>query len=180
MDQEKENWNLFFYPGPARTWICRTPLTYDKWLPAVLFLTHYFPDDPIASQQVNLASLVLGQNGIWGDLPRVSPEGVKFLGEALRHYKQVRDDITASSPIRSGGVGGTPEIHEKIAPSGRGTVVLFSSAAGEINYVTTARVSKEYWQTGNAHVEFDAHGRARLNVHFDRPGAVVLFFGASQ
>jgi CO dehydrogenase/acetyl-CoA synthase delta subunit len=123
---------------------------------------------------------VLGQNGIWGDLPRVSPEGVKFLGEALRHYKQVRDDITASSPIRSGGVGGTPEIHEKIAPSGRGTVVLFSSAAGEINYVTTARVSKEYWQTGNAHVEFDAHGRARLNVHFDRPGAVVLFFGASQ
>lgn len=180
MDKEKENWNLFFYPGPARTWICRTPLTYDKWLPSVLFLTHYLPDDPIASQQVNLASLVLGQNGIWGDLLRVSPEGVKFFGEALRHYKQVRDDITASSPIRSGGVGGTPEVHEKISWSGRGAVVLFSSASGDVSYVTTARVSKEYWQTGNAHVEFDAHGRARLKVHFDRPGAVVLFFGASQ
>jgi len=180
MDKEKENWNLFFYPGPARTWICRTPLTYDKWIPSILFLTHYLPDDPIASQQVNLASLVLGQNGIWGDLPKVSAEGVKFFGKALRHYKQVRDDIVASSPVRSGGVGGTPEIHEKISSSGRGAVVLFSSASGDFNYVTTARVSKEYWQTGNADVEFDAHGRARLRVHFDRPGAVVLFFGASQ
>jgi alpha-galactosidase len=180
MDRQKENWNLFFYPGPARTWICRTPLTFDKWIPSVLFLTHYFPDDPIASQSVNLASLVLGQNGIWGDLPRVSAEGVKFFGEALRHYKQVRGDITASSPITSGGVGGTPEIHEKIAPSGRGAVVVFSSAAGDATYVTAARVSREYWQTGIATVDFDAAGRARLTVHFEHPGAVVVFFGAGQ
>lgn len=39
------NVNLFFYPGPARAWICRSPLTYDKWIPSVLFLTHYLPDD---------------------------------------------------------------------------------------------------------------------------------------
>lgn len=25
-DREKSNWNIFFYKGPARTWICRSPL----------------------------------------------------------------------------------------------------------------------------------------------------------
>ncbi|MBC8134272.1 MAG: alpha-galactosidase, partial [Fibrella sp.] len=39
------NVNLFFHPGPARAWICRAPLSYDKWIPSVLFLTHYLPDD---------------------------------------------------------------------------------------------------------------------------------------
>jgi hypothetical protein len=90
MDRDKENWNLFFWPGAARTWICRTPLSFDKWLPSVLFLTHYFPDDPKASQMVNLGSLILGQNGIWGDLPGVSAEGVALIEETLAHYKQVR------------------------------------------------------------------------------------------
>ena len=38
--------NFFVYPGAARTWICREPLSFDKWIPSVLFLTHYLPDDP--------------------------------------------------------------------------------------------------------------------------------------
>ncbi len=180
MNRTTENWNLFFYPGPARTWICRTPLTFDKWIPSVLFLTHYFPDDPPASQTVNLASLVLGQNGIWGDLPAISKTGVNFWGEALRHYKQVRDDITVSSPVRSGAVGGTPEIHEKISPAGRGAVVLFATAGGEFTYVTRAPVVRQFWQTGGAAVEFDPEGRARIQVRLEKPGAVVLFFGARQ
>ena len=62
--------NVFVYPGPARARICRAPLDFDKWLPSVLFLTHYLPDDPASSQMINLASLILGQNGIWGDLQR--------------------------------------------------------------------------------------------------------------
>src|SRR3954454_24351038 len=85
----------FFYPGPARTWICRSPLTYDRWLPSILLLTHYFPDDPASSQMVNVASLILGQNGIWGDLPKVSEAGIAGIAEIIRRYKEVRDDITA-------------------------------------------------------------------------------------
>lgn len=177
MDRNRENWNLFFYPGPARTWICRAPLTFDKWIPSVLFLTHYFPDDPIPSQTVNFASLVLGQNGIWGDLPAVSKAGVGFWGEGLRHYKQVRDDMAMSSPIRSGTVGGTPEIYEKISPSGRGAVVLFATAGGVFTYVTSATVTRQFWQTGGATVEFDAEGRARIQARLDKPGATVVFFG---
>ena len=96
------NVNLFFFPGPARAWVCRTPLTYDKWVPSVLFLTHYLPDDPRASQELNIASLVLGQNGIWGDLLRVSDEGIARFGAALAAYKQVRDDITRATLLRTG------------------------------------------------------------------------------
>ena len=116
LDREHQNWNLFFYPGPARTWICRSPLTYDKWIPSVLFLTHYLPDDPESSQLINVGSLILGQNGIWGDLPAVSAAGVARIGNILQRYKRVRDDITASDPIVTGAVGSSPEIHEKISP----------------------------------------------------------------
>ena len=85
---ESKNWNLFFQPGPARGWICRSGLAFDRWIPSVLFLTHFFPDDdetkgwtmpfwtvsgrrPASGedqQMMSLASLVLGPGGIWGDL----------------------------------------------------------------------------------------------------------------
>ena len=128
LDRDRQNWNLFFYPGPARTWICRSPLSYDRWLPSILFLTHYLPDDPQSSQLVNLGSLILGQNGIWGDLPAVSPEGIKCINAILTRYKTIRDDMTESSPFLTGAVGTSPEIHEKIsAETGKGAVVLFST-----------------------------------------------------
>jgi alpha-galactosidase len=184
MDRDKENWNLFFWPGAARTWICRTPLSFDKWLPSVLFLTHYLPDDPKASQMVNLGSLILGQNGIWGDLPGVSAEGVARIGETLAHYKQVREDITAAWPVRSGSVGGTPEIYEKIAETGKGAVVLFATSPGEFTYVTAARVLKQYWATGGPEtkltVDFDAQGRARVRAQLQKPGVGIVLFGASS
>ncbi len=63
MNKEKDNWNLFFYPGQARTWIARSPLGFDKWIPSTLFLTHYFPDDPRNLQELNIASMILGQ--VW-------------------------------------------------------------------------------------------------------------------
>jgi alpha-galactosidase len=40
IDLGRTNSNLFFYQGPARTWIARSPLTFDKWIPSTLFLTH--------------------------------------------------------------------------------------------------------------------------------------------
>ena len=45
--------NLFFYPGPARGWIYRTPLSFDKWIPSVLLLTHYLPGDVYLLQSWN-------------------------------------------------------------------------------------------------------------------------------
>ncbi len=174
------NVNLFFWPGPARAWICRTPLTLDKWVPSVLFLTHYLPDDPASSQWINVASLMLGQNGIWGDLLRVSEEGVARIGSVLRRYKDVRDDITAATLIRSGDVGGSPEVYEKINPeTGRGVVCAFASAKGHYVYLTRQPVDANFWHTEGVTVSHDSDGFARLEMEFTGAGAHIALFGVS-
>ena len=143
------NWNLFFFPGPARDWICRSPLVFDQWIPSTLFLTHYLPDDPADNQMLSLASLVLGQDGIWGDLPAISEDGVTRFGTVLGKYREVRDDIALAFPTGSGPVGGTPEVHEKIAPNGRGAVVLFARP-GTYRYITLNRADRRMYGTTRA------------------------------
>ncbi len=174
------NWcNIFVYPGPARGWFCRTPLTFDKWIPSVLFLTHYLPDDPAESQLINIASLILGQNGIWGDLLTISEDGIARFGELLGLYKQVRDDITAASPVITGRAGGSPEIYEKIAGNGRGAVCLFASAAGRYSYITVRSVEQNFAATDGVEVTFDAQGRAMLTCDFAGAGAKIVYFGVT-
>ncbi len=168
--------NVFVFPGPARARVCRAALDYDKWIPSVLFLTHYLPDDPESSQWINLASLVLGQNGIWGDLLTVSENGVIRFGGTLVRYKQVRDAITAADPVRVGSVGGSPEIHEKLY-GGRGVVAVFAGAAGCYTYVTQNPAAPAYWANEGVVVTHDEAGRARLEITFAEPGAKLAFFG---
>jgi alpha-galactosidase len=176
-DREKDNWNIFFYPGPARGWICRTPLTYDKWFPSVLFLTHYLPDDPYENQAITVGSLILGQNGIWGDLPKISKEGVSFIHEALEQYKMVRDDMTQASLLRIGGVGGNPEIYEKINPTnGQGAMVVFASHPGHYVYISESQPAHSLWKTKGVEVSFDAKGRARLDLDFTGADAKIICF----
>jgi len=178
IDPDKDNWNIFFYPGAARTWICRTPLTFDKWIPSVLFLTHYLPDDPYENQTMAVGSLILGQNGIWGDLLKISPEGICFFNETLNYYKQVRDDITNSTMIRNGAVGGSPEIYEKInIENGNGAIVFFSSHRGNYEYVSSHKPNIKYWSTNGVDVKFDKEGNAVINVSFDKAEAKIIFFG---
>jgi len=181
IDLEHTNWNLFFYQGQARTWIARSPLTFDKWIPSTLFLTHYFPDDPKQWQEVNVASLILGQGGIWGDLPKVSDPGVELIGSMLARYKQVRGDMAESDPVVTGVISGSPEIHEKIsATSRRGAVVLFATTVGSYHYVTAHAVATEFWASEGVRVTRDSSGRAVIDANFEKPGAKVLFFGVTQ
>ncbi len=178
IDLDRTNSNLFFHQGPARTWITRSPLSFDKWIPSTLFLTHYFPDDPEQWQQVDVASLILGQNGIWGDLLNVSDSGVAFIGDTLARYKEVRDDITESDPVVTGIVSASPEIHEKIsATTGRGAVVIFATEPGTYQYITSHKVAVEHWVSQGVTVSQDTAGRARIVATFDKPGAKILFFG---
>jgi alpha-galactosidase len=178
IDLTRTNSNLFFNQGQARTWVARSPLTFDKWIPSTLFLTHYFPDDPQQWQEVDVASLILGQNGIWGDLLSVSDPGVAFIGSTLARYKQVRDDITESDPVVTGIVSGSPEIHEKIsATTGRGAVVIFATERGTYQYITSHQVAAEHWTSDGVTVASDTAGRARIEATFEKPGAKILFFG---
>jgi alpha-galactosidase len=177
------NWNLFFYPGPARDWICRSPLVFDRWIPSTLFLTHYLPDDPENNQMLSLASLILGQDGIWGDLPAISEKGVALFGSVLGKYKEVRDDIAEAYPVEGGPVGGTPEVHEKIAPNGRGVVVLFANH-GTYRYITANQADRHVWHDEGTTVTFDDAGRAVITADFTlqpgpfpKAGAHIVFFG---
>lgn len=177
-DLDSGNGNIFFYPGQARGWICRTPLSLDKWLPSILFLVHYFPDDPADRQIASLASMFLGHNGIWGDLSQVSKEGLERIGEWIADYKKIREEITESPPICYGQVGGSPEIYEKIhAVSGKGIVSIFSSSPGRYTYVTDARVNRSYRASDGVDVNVDDKGRAVVQVSFEQPGAAMVLFG---
>ena len=159
--------NLFVHPGPARTWIARQPLTFDKWVPMNLFLTHYLPDDGVNNQVNCAASLILGQNGIWGDLQAVSPEGVATLHTLLDKYKCVREDIAAAPPVRRGLIGGALEIHEKINPAtGRGALVLFATTPGTYEYVTERPVNTKHWASPGVTVSLLPDGCAKVAATF--------------
>jgi alpha-galactosidase len=174
------NSNIFVNPGPARTWFTRAALTYDKWIPSVLFLTHFQTDPPRSSQILNLASLILGQNGIWGEILKTPGADVQYVGEVIGKYKQVRADITAASPVSQGAPGSALEVHEKIgASSTKGAVVLFANTAGHYSYVTQNDVHRKAWHTGGpVALRRDERGRAVIDVNFSEPGARIFFFGA--
>ena len=185
--------NVFVWPGPARARLCREALNYDKWIPSVLFLTHYLPDDPIKSQYFNIGSLILGQNGIWGDLPNISEKGIQTFKKTLGLYKQVKHDITKAAPVRKGRIGGVPEIHEKINPeTGKGAVVMFfnykspwvtladAEFGGTFEYVTENAADQNLWTNENVDVAFDEQGRAHIKATFHGPEAKILLFGVKQ
>jgi alpha-galactosidase len=175
------NVNIFVNPGPARGWFTRSILTYDKWLPSILFLTHYQPDEPKNSQIINIASLILGQNGIWGEILKTSPGDAKMFGEILGKYKQVKNDITNSSPVTSGKPGEIVEIHEKInSGNGKGTVVIFNIGNKPVTYITRNKVDRRYWSNENVKIIFDDKGRAVIDATFKETGAKIVFFGVEK
>ncbi len=171
--------NIFVHPGAPRTWVCRSPLTFDKWIPSVLFLTHYLPDDPINSQDICLASLILGQNGIWGDLPAISDAGKARFAEVLSKYKAVRDDITAESAIKSGMTGSGFECYEKISSkTKKGVVCVFATFAGTFRYITEKQTDPAVWTSVSAKVTPLKNGTSLIEITFSEPGAAMVFFGA--
>jgi alpha-galactosidase len=171
------NVQIFTNPGPARGWFTRSVLSYDKWLPSTLLLTFYQTDGSRNSQLINVASLILGQNGIWGNILDNSADDALFIHGILEKYKQVRDDVTASDPVREGEPGNSSETWEKInAKNGRGEVVLFSNG-GHRRYITEHRVDPHVWCSDGAQVHLDAAGRAVIDADFDGSSARIVFFG---
>lgn len=168
--------NVFVHPGPARGWICRQNLCYDKWIPSILMMTHYIPDNPANSQLINLGSLILGQNGIWGDLLSLSEEGITLFDQVLTTYKEVKDDITEAYPVVLGRPGSTLEVHEKINTNGRGAVVLFANLKGTYTYKMQNMAELQNVKVfGNAKVT-EENGQIRITAEFAEAGAVMVFF----
>ena len=195
-----DNINVFFHPGAARDWPCRTGLAeFDRWIPSTLFLVHYLPDDePKNNQLTSIASLSLGHGGIWGDLLAVSPEGRKTFHHTLSLLQQVRDPATQVSMERIGHVGGMIEGYDKVEPAtGRGVVIVFTgrrlerfwggvNETGIIPARTTLTTRAKRVDTTfesvcgpgcEVEVGFDKAGRAMVSVSSVEVSVAMVFFG---
>jgi len=170
--------NALFYPGPARSRLCRQQTRYDPIIPSILFLTHYFPDAPVLSQMNSFCALMLGGNGIWGDLLALSTEDRRLLRSHLLDYKRAGAAVTRAYPRVTGFAGSSPEIHEKLDPkTGSGAVVFFSVAPGRIAHVTQRLSARPKEVKGADEWEWQ-DGRVKLTVNLERNGArPVYFFG---
>jgi len=174
---EPDTINAFFYPGPARPRICRTGARFDELIPSVLFLTHYLPDSPKLSQYNSLASLMLGGNGIWGDLLSLSVEDIHILADQIALYKQVRASVTQAYPRRQGFAGSSPEIHEKIDPTvSTGLVAIFTVTPGVITHITQPlNVERLGNVVGADSWEIVEGKRLKITVALIRDGARLVF-----
>ena len=134
---EPDTINVFFYPGAARPRVCRQGYKFDPVVPSILFLTHYLPDSPELAQQNSLAALVLGGNGLWGDLRSLSEGDITLISECLKDYKLVAEAVVGASPIVRGFPGSSPEIHEKIdAQTASGLVAFFTVKEETFTHLT--------------------------------------------
>lgn len=175
--------NVFFYPGAARPRICRQGVNFDKVIPSILFLTHYLPDAPLSSQENNLASLVLGGNGLWGDLLGLSTEDLAFWHTHLSDYKRVAPGVTRAYPRQQGFAGSSPEIYEKVDPeTGCGVVVFITVTPGEYIYFTQPVNPGQLEKVKGADSwSLEEDGRIEIGVKLGRDGArVVYIFGKEQ
>ncbi|MEN6583463.1 MAG: alpha-galactosidase [Armatimonadota bacterium] len=170
--------NVFFHPGAARPRVCRQGIKFDKFIPSILFLTHYLPDTPALSQMNSLTSMMLGGNGIWGDLLSLSSEDIDLLVEHISNYKQTADAVTRSYPRTSGFPGSSPEIYEKLDPeSASGMVAFFTVTDGEITHVTQP-IDTDKLRTVIGADSWEAlpDGRIKLVLRLEKQGARSVFF----
>lgn len=168
--------NLFFYPGSARPRTCRTGIQYDFLVPSQLFLTHYLPDGDQKARENSLASLVLGGNGIWGDLEELSEEQRAFWRENLALYKKVREDAVKVPAILRGATGSSPEIYEKVNPeTGRGLVAIFTCQQAEYCWDTVPLQAPPREVSGADRWEMLPNGAVRIWVRLPQDGARTVF-----
>ncbi len=169
--------NMFFFPGPARSRFCRQGVNYDFFAPSILFLAHFLPDAPVLSQNNSLASIVLGSNGIWGDLMSLSEEDVQLFADTLARYKEVAQYATESYPVTRGYTGSSPEIYEKIEPqASKGLLCFFTHVKGSYTYITQRINTEEFSGVyGADSYELTEDGRIKLTVELDENDARIVF-----
>jgi alpha-galactosidase len=173
---EPDTINVFFYPGAARPRICRQGYKFDPVVPSILFLTHYLPDAPELAQDNSLASLLLGGNGLWGDLRSLSEADIQRIAGCLADYKQVGRAVVGADPIVRGYPGSSPEVHEKIDPqSASGLVAFFTVKEGEFTHLTQPLAVDRVMEVKGAEAWEVVEGRLRIRVRLGRNEARVVF-----
>lgn len=169
--------SAFFHPGPARPRACRSEARFDRFIPAHLFLTHFLPDPPRLSQANNLATLVLGGNGLWGDLLSLNDSDLAIVSGVLSRYKRVAASAARAYPLTRGFPGSSPEIYEKIDLAvGRGLVAFFTVLPGTFTHLTQPLQHLGKVQGADSW-EVTPDKRLKLTVRLNRNDARVVFVG---
>lgn len=174
---EPWNSNVFFYPGPARSRVCLKGQNYDTIAPSILFLSHFLPDAPKLSQMNSLCSLMLGANGIWGDLFSLTQEDIRLFGDTLTKYKKVADSINQSYPRVKGFIGSSPEIIEKINhDKAEGIICFFTRSNGIYTYVTAPINTTNFSHVDGADsYEVTPDGELKISVQLGKDEARPVF-----
>jgi alpha-galactosidase len=175
--REPDTINVFFHPGPARSRICRQGLKYDRFVPSNLFLTHFLPDSPALSQRNSLASLMLGGNGLWGELLNLSREDIALLHDALAKYKMISWNVALSCPKTKGFIGSSPEIYEKIDyMETKGIICFFTKIAGTFTHVTSPiDAGRLKCVEGADRYELTSSGRLKITVSLEQDDARIVY-----
>jgi len=93
----------------------------------------------------------------------------------------VVEDITNTTIIRDGAVGGSPEVYEKInKENGKCAMVVFSSHKVSYEYISRSKPNQKYWSTKGVDIEFDKEGNAVVIVSFEKAEAKIIFFGVNM
>lgn len=170
--REPDTINATFFPGAARSRIARAPARYDHVIPSVLFLSHGLTHGDRRARENAFATIALGGNGLWGELPELDAEARAFWAENLARYKTVRDAATRAFPRVRGERWGAPEIHEKIH-EGVGLVAFFTHGAADIEHVVPGLSEAPSSVEGADRWEWT--GRAlRLWVNLEKDGARLV------
>jgi len=169
--------NVFFHPGAARPRVCRQGIRYDSFVPSILFLTHFLPDKPELSQWNSLCSLMLGGNGIWGDLLSLDRDDIEIFRSTLDKYKKVSDSVVLSYPRAKGFIGSSPEIYEKVLPEkAEGLVCFFTQAEGSFTHVTKPLNKEKFSHVEGAdHYDVTGDGRLKITVNLKKDEARPVF-----
>ena len=175
--------NVFFYPGTARSKVCRQGTKYDSFVPSILFLTHFLPDSPKISQLSSLVSLMLGGNGIWGDLLSLSIDDINLFNSVLEKYKQVAESVTRSYPKVKGFIGSSPEIYEKIDYNKlEGMIAFLTRVGGTYVHITDIIDQNKFSHVDGADdFELTADGRLKITVKLnDNESRPVFIFSKNK
>ncbi len=183
--------NVFVCPGAARASLIRNAVAFDRWVPLSLLLTHGLLDMPLSSIDTNMATVMLGFSGLWGNVAAVPPEGRARLGELAERYRRVREDAMEERVEVSGTPAESYEVYERISKkTGRGCICAFSSCVREfparedvpianmpLRYITKAVPTSKIWTSQDGvNISRLIDGRILIEAEFGDSDAIVVFF----
>ncbi|MFQ9738574.1 MAG: hypothetical protein ACLR06_13205 [Christensenellaceae bacterium] len=126
---------------------------------------------------MNIGSLIVNGNGIWGDLAALDERDIALFNQILGVYKTVAEEIAAAPAKIDGATATTAQKYEKIDPeTGKGVVVLFGfcTRKNKVRRLLESECTGNFVVFGNGQI-IQENGKRYLEAEFDGADAVIVF-----